>query len=180
MHKVGVLNRLRWHPRLSLMLALALTLVGIGAGTDGGDGHARFAMPRDPMFVKECGSCHTAYAPGLLTAAEWQRVMGDLQNHYGDDASLGEPARLGILRWVVDGAADGLEATRLMRRIAEAAKHSKTMPRITESGLFRYQHDEIPAYVWQRQSIWRKSNCGACHIRANAGFYDESEIKVPR
>lgn len=172
---------LHQHPHLTLVFALALTLLGINAGQSGlDDGHARFSMPRDPLFVKECGSCHTAYAPGLLTAGEWQRVMADLQDHYGDDASLDEPARLGILRWLVDGAADGPEATRLMHRIAEARVSSKGLPRITEAPLFRYKHDEVSGNVWQRAAIARKSNCSACHLRANAGRYGADEVKIPR
>lgn len=181
MNRKYLLTWLRLHPYLTLAVALALTLLGINAGlTDADDGHARFAMPRDPVFVKECGSCHTAYAPGMLTVAEWKRVMTGLQNHYGDDASLDEPVRMGILRWLIDGAADGPEATRMMRRIAEAYRASHDLPRITGSRLFRYKHDAIPDAVWRRKSIARKSNCGACHIRDNAGRYDADEVKVPR
>lgn len=172
---------LRLHPYIMLLTALVLTLAGISAGQAGfDDSHARFAMPQDPLFVKECGGCHTAYAPGLLTAGEWRQVMDDLQNHYGDDASLDGPTRLAILRWLEEGAADAPGTTRLMRRITETTAKSKDLPRITASRLFRYEHDEMPGYVWTRKAIGRKSNCGACHIRANAGRYDEDEVKIPR
>ncbi len=176
-----MMNWLHRHPYFTLVTAWVLTWVGINIGQAGFDeSHAHFAMPRDSLFVEECGRCHTAYAPGLLTATEWKRVMDDLQNHYGDDASLDGPSRLAILRWLEEGAADGPEATRLMRRIAETTVIGKDLPRMTASRLFRHEHDEIPGHVWTRKSIARKSHCGACHIRANTGHYDEDEVKIPR
>ncbi len=172
---------LRGRPYLTLWIALALTLLGITVSQiDSGEGPAHFDMPPDPSFVKACGRCHTPFAPGLLTVGEWNRVMDTLQDHYGDDASLDGPSRLGILRWLEEGAADGPEATRLMQRIAETQVKTQDLPRITTSRLFRYQHQEIPAHVWTRKSIGRMSHCGACHIRAETGRYDRDEVKIPR
>ena len=42
-------------------------------------------------FVNECGSCHTFIPPNLLPKKKsWELIMGDLENHFGDDASLDE------------------------------------------------------------------------------------------
>ena len=46
------------------------------------------SVPLLPKYRQECSACHVAYPPGMLPAASWQRVMGNLQNHYGTDASL--------------------------------------------------------------------------------------------
>src|SRR3990170_4941454 len=37
---------------------------------------------------QECASCHIAYAPGLLPAESWRKVMAGLDKHFGSDASL--------------------------------------------------------------------------------------------
>src|SRR3989344_6200999 len=64
----------------------ALTLLSISsAHADSGR-----AMPRNvpSAYTQECAACHTAYPPGLLPAASWNRVMTGLAQHYGTDASL--------------------------------------------------------------------------------------------
>jgi hypothetical protein len=50
---------------------------------------------------RECGACHMAYQPQLLPAKSWRRLLGDLSNHFGTDASLDEAARQEILAYYV-------------------------------------------------------------------------------
>ena len=69
---------------------LIASLSVAGAALADGDRRA----PRTPLLPKyqqECAACHVAYPPGMLPAASWQRVMGNLSHHYGTDASL-DPA----------------------------------------------------------------------------------------
>ena len=40
-------------------------------------------VPLLPKYQQECAACHTAYPPGLLPAASWQRLMGGLGKHFG-------------------------------------------------------------------------------------------------
>lgn len=40
------------------------------------------------LFYDECISCHTLYPPHLLPKKSWITMMDDLENHFGDDASL--------------------------------------------------------------------------------------------
>lgn len=40
--------------------------------------------------TKECASCHFGYQPALLNKASWEKVMGNLSDHFGTDASLGK------------------------------------------------------------------------------------------
>ena len=68
-----------------LPLTAALMILGPGAQADSGR-----LLPRDmpPAYRQECASCHTAYPPGMLPAASWQRIMTGLDKHYGTDAAL--------------------------------------------------------------------------------------------
>ncbi|NQV99407.1 MAG: cytochrome C, partial [Rhodospirillales bacterium] len=47
-------------------------------------------VPRvtDPLVRKECGACHMAFQPAFLPAKSWDKMLGELSNHFGEDASL--------------------------------------------------------------------------------------------
>ncbi|MGQ9860823.1 MAG: diheme cytochrome c [Thiobacillaceae bacterium] len=162
------------------LLVVAIVLTGVWIGQGQADSEVVFPMPPGPLYVKECGSCHTAYAPGLLPARSWQKMMNELDNHFGEDASLAEPERLAILRWLTDFAADNPNANMLMRRIAASIPRGAAPQRITETRLFSFQHDEVPTHFWKRAKIGSKANCGACHTRANEGRYPEREVRIPK
>lgn len=162
------------------ILVVAVVLAGAWISQGQADSEAVFPMPPGPLYVKECGSCHTAYAPGLLPARSWQKMMNELDNHFGEDASLDEPERLAILRMLIDYAADNPNANMLMRRIAASIPRGEQPQRITATRLFTYQHDEVPAHIWKRPKIGSKANCGACHTRANEGRYPEREVRIPK
>lgn len=140
---------------------------------------ARFPMPAGKIYVAECGSCHTAYAPGLLPVRSWRKMMGELASHFGEDASLEEPHYFAILKELETLAADGSYADMRMRRISGAIASSRAPQRITETEYFRLMHDELPAGVWKRKRVAQPSNCIACHVRANDGRYDEGEVRIP-
>ena len=46
------------------------------------------AADTNPAYEEECGSCHMAYPPGLLPGVSWQRLMAELDNHFGDNAEI--------------------------------------------------------------------------------------------
>lgn len=137
-------------------------------------------MPRGKTLVSECGSCHSAYAPGLLPARSWRKMLGQLGNHFGKDAGVQEPVRLALLKDLEDMAADGAYADMRMRRIAASVPVDAAPLRITETAYFRFMHDEVPKRVWQRKAIATPANCVACHPRANEGRYGEQEIRIPQ
>jgi hypothetical protein len=51
-------------------------------------------------YDEECGSCHMAYSPGLLPKKSWMKVMGNLEEHYGDNAELLPQQHIEILNKV--------------------------------------------------------------------------------
>ena len=40
------------------------------------------------LYIKECGSCHFAFQPGLLPEKSWVKIMNNLENHFGTDAFI--------------------------------------------------------------------------------------------
>lgn len=169
---------INWKNLLTLFLAVGATAFAIGQAP--ANDEAVFPMPAGKTFVNECGSCHTAFAPGLLPARSWRKMMAGLADHFGEDASLDEPVRLAILKDLENLAADTPQATLRMRRINGAIPAGSTPQRISDTGYFKYMHDEVPKYVWPRKKIGTPGNCIACHTRANEGRYSEQEIRIPQ
>ncbi len=162
------------------ILCATLGLAGAWIANAPADDEAVFPMPRGKTLVSECGGCHTTYAPGLLPARSWRRMLSELGNHFGEDASVQEPVRLALLKDLEDMAADGAFADLRMRRIAASVPAAATPQRITETAYFRYIHDEVPREFWQRKAIGTPANCIACHPRANEGHYGEREVRIPK
>jgi hypothetical protein len=144
------------------------------------DGSAILPMPDSPLYVRECGSCHTAYAPGYLPARSWEKLMAELGHHFGEDASLPDETRQVLSRELQALAMDTPYANPGIAARNGGAWAASLPLRISTSPFFRYMHDEVPESIWGRPQIARKSNCGACHTRAELGRYPEAEIRIPK
>lgn len=149
------------HAKRSLLLLAALALP---AWAD------RLPIPADapPAFQSECGGCHLPFPPALLTAPDWKRVMGKLDKHYGDNASLDEKTRRALEDFLVRNA-----STR-SRMAGEGDP-----PRLTASAWFRREHRQVPQALWRDARVKSASNCTACHSRAEQGSYRGREIALP-
>lgn len=149
---------------LSLLLGLGLQQVALAD-----DERATPRVPLLPQYQQECAACHMAYPPGLLPAASWRRLLGNLPRHYGTDASL-DAATLGQLeRWLTANAGT-------YKRVREAPPQE----RITRSPWFLRKHDEIAPATWKLAQVKSASNCIACHTRADQGDFNERYIRIPR
>lgn len=140
------------------------------SGKYGGENRGKPVMPArsNAMFRQECSSCHVAYAPGLLPAESWRKIMAGLDKHFGTDASLTEQESKEITAFLVSNASNRWSAS--------------TAPlRITESTWFKHKHDshEISPGVWKRPSVKSPANCAACHPQADRGDFNEHGIRIP-
>lgn len=149
-----------------LVLATALQALSSAALADD---HARARVPLLPAYQQECGSCHTPFPPGMLPAASWQRVMKNLGQHYGSDASVDPATEKQIAGWLTANAGT-------YKRVREEPPQD----RITKSAWFLRKHDEVPASAWSRAAIKSPANCGACHPKASEGVFNEHDVRIPR
>lgn len=137
------------------------------------------APVKNELYKSECGVCHFAYQPGLLPAASWQKLMGGLADHFGENAELDAQTRKELTLYLVTNAADNVEGYRRSAKIARSV--ADTVPlRITEVPYIRYKHNEIPMRVIKgNKDIGSLSNCAACHTRADTGSFAERDIRIP-
>ena len=144
-----------------------ISLIPLAAIADEGD--APLLPPQiNVKWQQECSSCHIGYAPSLLPAESWRKVMAGLDKHFGADASL--------------AAADTQEVTTYLVKYGSNRWSGAATPlRITETAGFKRKHGgrELPAGVWARPSVKSASNCQACHAGADKGVFDEDTVKIP-
>lgn len=122
-----------------------------------------------PKYQQECAACHVAYPPGMLPATSWQRLMGNLKNHYGTDASLDAATIKDLSVWL------GTHAGTYKR-----VKEEPPQDRITRSAWFIRKHDEVAPATWKLPVVKSAANCAACHTRADQGEFNERDIRIPR
>jgi Dihaem cytochrome c. len=146
-------------------ICLFAVLAALPAHADG----KRFDV-RNPAYQSECGACHVAYPPQLLSAASWRAVMDGLGRHFGSDASLDPAAHAEILRYLDANAG---------RR--ETAVSGKTQLRISETRWFVREHsEELPRDIWNHPAVKSAANCTACHTAADKGDFSERTLRLPR
>lgn len=129
------------------------------------DNH-KLAVPGNPLWQTECGSCHLAYPPQLLTAANWRQMMKGLDRHFGANATLDANENAGILAF-------------LERYAARDQRYSANTQRITDTAWFQREHREVSNSVWSHAKVKSRANCTACHVTAERGDWSEHSIRMP-
>ncbi len=166
--------------------SLALVSIATAYGDDDdeyeGGHYARSAdVPtvKNSKYAAECGSCHFAYQPGWLPARSWQQMMGNLADHFGENAELNDASREAITSYLVEHAAD-TQPNRMSRRILRSLKADDAPQRISELRFMRHEHDEIPSRMLEGNSkVGSRSKCQACHTQADAGIFNEHGVTIP-
>ena len=159
------------------MLTFSLPSPSGEARGDGG-GHTLPQLTHK-NWQQECSSCHIAYAPAFLPKASWRRVMGGLDQHFGENASLDPVTQADILRFLEANAADS-GSSRMGSRVMQGMDTKSAPLRITETPWFVRKHDEVPRTTWSRKSIGSAANCAACHRQAEQGVFDEDSVRIPK
>ncbi|MDR2012607.1 MAG: diheme cytochrome c [Rhodanobacter sp.] len=125
------------------------------------------SVPILPLYQQECGACHIAYPPQMLPAGSWHRIVNNMKQHYGTDASL-----------------DAATVKELEQWIMPQTNHARPLPeppedRITRSEWFTRAHHEVAAAVWSRPEVKSAANCTTCHVTAEQGNYSEHYVRIP-
>ncbi|MCF8482492.1 MAG: diheme cytochrome c [Rhodospirillum sp.] len=144
--------------------ALSATLAGAPLVAQGEE---RIMPVTDPLTLKECGECHMAFPPSLLSASSWRSVMANLDDHYGDNASLPEKETAAITAYLVANTG------RWGSPGVSGSSAGQPLPRFTESQRFAHEHRRFTPDRLAREGIKSIVDCVACHRGAEQGYYDD-------
>ena len=157
----------------------SLLAFSLPSGEAHGDGGNVLPRTTNKAWQQECASCHIAYSPAFLPKASWRRLMGGLDRHFGEDASLDPATQADILRFLEANAADA-GTSRMGSRVMQGLRPAEAPLRITETRWFVRKHDEVSQSVWSRKSVGSAANCAACHRQAEQGVFDEDTVRIPK
>ena len=129
----------------------------------------KYLANANPAWKVECGGCHVAYPPQLLSAPSWRTIMSGLDRHFGVDASVDAGTAAAVGGFLEANAAR-----------AGSKRGDPSALRITESRWFRHEHADIAAATWTGPKVRSAANCSACHGGAESGDYSERSVRVPR
>lgn len=118
------------------------------------------------QWQTECSACHIAYPAHFLSAKDWGKLMGRLDRHFGDNASVEPATQKAILHY-------------LTRHAGRGYRHNSRTLRISDTPWFKHEHRELPRRVWKAPSVKSASNCTACHVHAAQGNWSERGVVLP-
>jgi Dihaem cytochrome c len=157
--------------RTIFLAALAVIFGSSGARAEEG---LRLPAIDHPATQKECGACHLAFPPQFLPIRSWDKIMGDLGNHFGEDATLSPELQAGIISYLQANAADA-PSSKYAKLMLRGVQNDATPLRITELPYWIRAHSEVSAKTFARPEILSAVNCKACHKTADKGEFYEVE-----
>lgn len=128
-----------------------------------------------PLFVNECASCHTLYPPTLLPKQSWTKLMGELSNHFGDDASLEPADNRSILEYLLTHSAENSKQEMSVKMMQTL--QNRDIIAITQTPFWKRTHRHIPIEVFKNDRIKSRANCKACHSDVEQGTIEDNAIK---
>ncbi len=145
--------------------ALLLTTTAVARAEEG----ARLPPIADKVAREECSACHMPYSAILLPKRSWRAIMGNLDNHFGEDASLDPKVTKQILAYLVANASD---AGNQLPAITRGVSASETPLRISELPIMVSIHGGEVGARW-RKKVGSMAKCNACHRGAENGYFGE-------
>ena len=171
-----------------IMIIGCLAIAGAALGDDDGNEHRGgrrlnrrldVAPVNNALYAKECGSCHFAYQPGLLPARSWNRMMGALDKHFGDNAELDAETRKTLADYLAANSAES-SSYKASVKILNSIKADETPLAISKTAYFTRKHHEVPDRMVKGNELVKSfAACGKCHTAADKGSYAEHEVVIP-
>lgn len=113
--------------------------------------------------------------PNLLPKKSWEILMGDLENHFGDDASLSVEDTKNILDYLLKNSAETSTMQASLNFLNSIA--NKDIIAMSQTDFWKRKHKEIPKELFLHEDIKSKANCKACHTDIEKGLLENENIK---
>lgn len=140
------------------------------------------------VYYSECGACHEPYPPFMLPESSWERIRGDLSNHFGEkiapNMKKGENRislndQKVIFNFLKHNSAD--KSTREVSvKVMKSLNGARGRKSITKIRFWKDTHAHIPYEVFKSDKVKDKSNCFACHNNFEKGMLEDIDIKIPK
>lgn len=122
---------------------------------------------------KECGDCHMVYFAEMLPRRSWVKILNDLSNHFGEDASVNPKVLTDIIDHHVANASDMVNS-RGARKWREGLNKNEAPDSITLAPRFIRKHDDNEfTWMWEKRKVKSKADCVACHEDAQKGIFED-------
>jgi cytochrome b len=131
----------------------------------------------DPVYAKECGSCHFAYPPSLAGKATWTAVMAGLADHFGENASLDAATTTKLTDWLIANSGEHWDT---LAAHAFRVANPTDPQRITANATWVRIHRELPESDFKSAKVSAKGACAACHGDAATGRFAPQQISIPK
>ena len=131
------------------------------------------------LYIKECGSCHFAYQPGLLPASSWNKIMSNLENHYNNDASISSANLQTLTKYLNDNSAEKNMQYKRSNKIVSSLAKDQIPESISTTPYMIRKHNEIKKSLITQPEVKGLFNCIVCHKTADKGNYGERDIIIP-
>jgi hypothetical protein len=105
-------------------------------------------------------------------------MMKNLDNHFGDDASLDEITNQSILAFLIKNSAEN-STHKSSLKILKSLKDNNSTIAITKTPYWIKKHEDIEKSVFASKQVKSKANCKACHQDIQNGLIEHDLIKIP-
>ena len=142
-------------------------------------GRTDVAPVNNQLYIKECGSCHFPYQPGLLPSNSWKKMMVNLDKHFETDATLAPEDFVTLSKYLNDNSAEKNMNYKRSNRIVSSLLPGQVADSISTTPYMVQKHREIRKDLITQPDVKDLFNCIACHTTADKGMYGERDIKIP-
>ena len=142
-------------------------------------GRTDVAPVNNQLYIKECGSCHFPYQPGLLPANSWNKMMVNLDKHFGTDATLTDEDFVTLSKYLNDNSAEKNMQYKRSNRIVSSLLPGQVADSISTTPYMIKKHKDIRKDLITQPDVKGLFNCMACHTTADKGIYSERAINIP-
>ena len=137
------------------------------------------APVNNQLYIKECGSCHFPYQPGLLPSNAWNKMMTNLDKHFGSDASLAPEDFQTLSKYLNDNSAEKNMQYKRSNKIVSSLAKNQIPDSISTTPYMIKKHEDIKKNLISQNEVKGLFNCIACHKTADKGIYGERDINIP-
>lgn len=130
------------------------------------------------IYEKECGSCHFAYPAGLLPSSSWNKMMSNLDKHFGDDATVDEKTFQTLVSYLNENSAEKSMNYKRSRKIVKNL-NGNIPDSISKMPYMKKKHEDIKEHLITQKEVKGMFNCTACHQNAKKGIFSDDDVNIP-